>query len=322
MQRRPLLALSALGLPALAAAPASAAQARVIVGFPPGGTGDYVARTLAEQLRTRRFAGAVIVENRPGGGGVVAVQAIKAATPDGLSLLNTPASTLTILPHTHRKLPFDALHDLRPVASVSDLDFALVCHAQVPARTLREALALAAREPRFALFGTAGIGTMSHVLGTLLARRAGVELVHAPYRGGSPALQDVIGGQIPLAILSLSEALLRAQQEGRVRLLATAGTRRSRFVPDTATIEEAGFKGVAGSDWNLIVAPAATPPEVVERIGQLLLAVTDEAPFATALGRVCIEPLRLPREQIVARLAAEYQAMGKLVRDERITVDS
>lgn len=316
MKRRPLLALAAFG-----AARADAVAVRLIVGFAPGGTGDFVARALAEQLRALGMGGPLIVDNRPGGSGVLAVRALESAPADGRTLLSTPASTLTLLPHTHRRVPFDGLRDLLPLACVSELDFALACHAGMGARSAAEALTLAAARPALAIFATAGSGSMPHLLGRLLARRAGVELVHAPYRGSGPALQDLIGGQVPMGLLSLSEGLLRAHREGRVRLLATTGTRRSRFVPGIGTLQEAGFAGVAGSDWSLVAAPRATPPALAERLSSQLADACRTPAFAQTLARVCIEPMALARPQLMARLAGEHEALGRVVRDERISAE-
>lgn len=323
MKRRIFLAGAAsLGLPMIATAQNPSAVARVMVGFAAGGAGDFVTRTVADHLRSRNFAPTVIVDNRPGVGGVLAVQALKASAADGLTLLNTPASVLTILPHTHKKLPFDTLQDVTPIATVSDLDFAVVAGAGTPARSLDEMVTLARRDRRMATFGTAGVGTMSHVVGVLLGRRAGIELVHVPYRGGAPALQDAMGGQVPFAILALSELLLRGHQDGRIRVLATSGNKRTRYLPDVPTIEEAGFKGVGASDWNTIVAPPNTPPAIVERLSRLVMDITADPAYAAAIGKLCLEPLRLNHEQFAARLKAEYEAMGRFVKEERITVDS
>ena len=322
MRRRTFLTLPGMGLPMLASAQQFGATGRVMVGFAAGGAGDFVARTVAEHLRSRNFAPSVIVDNRPGVGGVLAVQALKGSIADGLTLLNTPASVLTILPHTHKKLPFDSLQDVTPIATLSDLDFAVVAGAATPAKTLQELIALAKRDPAMAVFGTAGVGTMSHVVGVQLGRRAGVNLVHVPYRGGAPVLQDAMGGQVPIAILALSDLLLRGHQEGRIRVLATSGTKRTRFLPEVPTIEEAGYKGVGASDWNTIVAPPKTPPQVVERLSRLVMEITADPAFATTIGKFCLEPLRLNHEQFAARLKAEYEAMGRFVKEERITIDS
>ena len=325
MRRRSFLATACGGIAAAALHPPINAQqgaARVLVGFAPGGTGDFVARTLADHMRAVQYAPQVIVENRPGAGGVIAVQAVKAALPDGLTLLNTPASVLTILPHTHKRPPFDALRDVVPVATVSDLDFAIVVGASTPATSLGELMALVRRDRKVAIYGTAGVGTMSHVIGVMLARRAGIEWVHAPYRGGNAALQDVLGGQLPVAILSLGETMLRAHREGRVRLLATSGARRSRYIPDVPTIEDVGYKGVVASDWNTVVAPPGTPEPLLERAAKSIAVITGDPTFATALGRMCIDPLKLPRDMMAVRLEAEHQAMGQLVRDEFISIES
>jgi tripartite-type tricarboxylate transporter receptor subunit TctC len=320
----PMQAVGGLMLagPGVAAAQSSAATGRLLVGFAPGGAGDFVARTVAEQLRARGLAGQVVVENRPGAGGVLAVQAMKSLPPDGLTLLNTPASVLTILPHAHRRPPFDTLADLTPVATVSDLDFALVAGSATPGATLAEVLAAAKRDPKVALYGTAGVGTMSHVIGAMLARRSGVELVHVAYKGGSPALQDAIAGQVPLAILAVNETMLRARQDGRLKILATSGAQRSRFLTDVPTLQEAGHEGVVASDWNTIVAPPRMAPAVVARLSALVQEMAADRQFAADLARFYLTPLKMGHEEMAARLHKEYEAMGRLIKQEGITVES
>lgn len=298
------------------------AQARLVVGFQAGGTGDFIARTLADTLRAKGFAQSVIVENRAGAGGVLSVQTVKAATPDGTTLLSTPATVLTVLPHTHRKPPFDVFKDLTPLGAVSTLDMALVTSSRSGARTVKEALDAARRDPSLAPYATAGVGTMAHVLGAQITRRSGVPLVHTPYRGGGQALQELIGDQVPLAIVSISDLLLRAQREGRVRILATSGLRRTRFLPDVPTLVESGFEGVVASDWSVIMGPPGMTPERIERVAAAVTEAATQPAYAKALDRFFVEALAMPREAVMKRLHDEYQAMGRIVQQERITVES
>lgn len=298
------------------------ATARLVIGFQAGGTGDFIARTLADTLRARAFAGSVIVENRVGAGGVLSVQAVKAAVPDGATLLSTPATVLTLLPHAHRKPPFDPFKDLTPLAAISSLDMALIASHRVKARTLQDALAAVRRDPTLAPFGSAGVGTMGHVIGAQIARRANVALVHTPYRGGGQALQDTMGDQVPLAIVSISELLLRAQREGRVQVLATSGGRRSRFLPEVPTLLESGFDGMAASDWSVVMGPPGMAEEKADRIARAIGEAAAQASYAEALARFFVEPLNLGREALLKRLRVEHEAMGRIVQQERITVES
>lgn len=304
------------------ASAAEPASARLVIGFQAGGTGDYIARSLADALRARAFAGSVIVENRVGAGGVLSVQAVKAAAPDGATLLSTPATVLTLLPHAHRKPPFDPFKDLTPLAAISSLDMAVIAANRAKARTLQEALAAVRRDAALAPYGTAGVGTMGHVIGAQLARRSGVPLVHTPYRGGGQALQDAMGDQVPLAIVSISELLLRAQREGRVQVLATSGARRSRFLPEVPTLLESGFDGMAASDWSVVMGPPGMADERAERTAAAVAMAASQLGYAEALARFFVEPLSLGREALIKRLKTEHEAMGRIVQQERITVES
>jgi tripartite-type tricarboxylate transporter receptor subunit TctC len=323
LNRRPFLALPLLALSGLPpTARAQAGAARLVVGFQPGGTGDTVARTFAEHWRLRSGQASVIVENRVGAGGVLAAQAVKAAAPDGLTLLSTPASVLTLVPHAARRAPFDALKDLVPVAATSSMDFALVAGPALKVPTFAAALDRVRSTPALALFATAGVGTMAHVIGLQIARRAHLSWVHTPYRGGGPALQDTIGGQVPLCIVAISELLLRTHREGRVRVLATAGSSRSRFMPDVPTLAESGMEGVQANDWTVVAAPAGLPAPLLARLSTQLAQTAEQPAYADALSRFMIEPLALGAEAAGKRLRVEYEAMERLVKLENIILEN
>lgn len=296
-------------------------QSRIVVGFAAGGPGDMLARLVAEQLK-KPLGGPVIVDNRPGAAGRIAIGAVKGAEADGLTMLNTPASLLTLLPHAFKGGDYNPLRDLAPVGTLSELDFALVVGAQLPARTIAEYLQLCRTNPKLASYGTAGAGTPQHMLGALLSKAADVSLTHVPYRGGSPALQDVIGGTLPASIGTLSELMISARNEGRIRILATSGNKRSVFLPDVPTIAEAGVKNVTATDWSGLLVPVKTPAAVVARLSRAVQDVVGSAEFKAALNRFYMEPLALDHKAYGERLQAEYAAWGPVVQASGFTLDA
>ena len=323
MLRRSLLTrtgawLAAAGLPTRLRAQSTS---RIVVGFAAGGPGDILARFVAEQLK-KTLGDTFIVENRPGAAGRIAINFVKGAEPDGATMLNTPASLLTLLPHALKGTEFNPLQELTPVASLSDLEFALVINAKLPAKTLGEYLQLCRTDPLAASYGTAGAGTPQHMLGALLGKVSGVALTHVAYRGGAPALQDVIGGAAPAAIGTLSDLMISSRNEGRIRILATSGTKRSAFLPDVPTMVEAGMKDVVATDCSGILVPVKTPPATVARLSKALLEVVGSPEFKAGLNRFFMEPLALDQKAYADKLRSEYEAWRPIVKASGFTLDT
>lgn len=321
MLRRNFLAASAAAAATTALPFAASAQSqhRIIVGFAAGGPGDTLARVVAEHLR--RSLGTVLVENKPGAAGRIAFDALKAAEPDGGTLLNSPSSLLTLTPHAFPAGTYQPLKDVAPVGTLAELDFALVVGPQVQARTMAEFIQFCRANPKLASYGTAGAGTPQHMVGAMLSRSVGIELTHVAYRGGAPALQDVIGGTLPACVTSLGEVMIGAAREGRLRILATTGTRRSSFLPNVPTLSEEGMKGVVASDWTGLLAPARTPPQVLARLDRVVGDMARDPEFKTALARFYMEPLAMDAATYRSRLDAEYAAWGPIVKATGFTMD-
>lgn len=294
---------------------------RIVVGFAAGGPGDILARFLAEQLK-KASGDNVIVDNKPGAAGRIAINLVKGAEGDGTTMLNSPASLLTLLPHAVKAGDFNPLQDLIPVGGLADLEFALVVGAKVQAKNLSEYLVLCRSDPKLASFGTAGAGTPQHMLGALLGRSAGITLTHIAYRGGAPALQDVIAGVSPAAIGSLSDLMLTSARDGRIRILATSGTKRSAFLPDVPTMLEAGLKDVSAADCSGILMPARTPAAVVNRFSRLLFDIVSSSEFRAGLNRFYMEPLPMESRAYAERLKAEYNTWGPLVKASGFSLDA
>jgi tripartite-type tricarboxylate transporter receptor subunit TctC len=264
MKRRLFAALAGAAL----AAPAVLAQDRtmkILVGFPPGGSADVIARLIAEKMRAL-LGQNIIVENRPGAGGRVALNEVKKAAPDGQTLILSPSGALVIQPHLYAAsvLGYDPIKDFTPVSRVSTFDFAVTVGPAAPQGDLRTVLAWMKANPSRANYATSGAGTVPHFAGLMLSQVAGVPFTHVPYRGGAPAAQDLIGGQIPLMVDTASETI-EHHKAGKVRILAVTGEQRNRALPEVPTLREIGINMTADAFFGLY-GPAGMPADVVARI--------------------------------------------------------
>jgi tripartite-type tricarboxylate transporter receptor subunit TctC len=268
MKRRHLAALAAAALATLAtfATPAALAQERTLriwVGFPPGGSADTIARLLAEKMKAS-LGQNVIVENKPGAAGRLVLGELKRMPPDGQNLVLSPSGATVIAPWLYTNLPYDPIKDFTPVARVVTFDFAITAGPAAPAGDIKSVLAWMKANPGKANYATSGAGTVPHFAGVLLSQATGVPLTHVAYRGGAPAAQDLIGGQIPLMVDTASETL-EHHKAGKVRILAVTGSQRTRALPDVPTLKEAGINVEADAFFGLY-GPPGMPADVVGRI--------------------------------------------------------
>src|SRR5688572_10884073 len=246
----------------LAAAAASAfAQApeqtiRIVFPFAAGGSGDALARLIAEHLRTA-LKQPVIVENRTGAQGRLGVQAVKAAAPDGNTILLTPVAPMSVYQHVYKALAYDPIADFAPVSQVATFDFAVAVGPQVPAASLKELVAWLKANTAQGNYGTPGAGTLPHFLAVSFGKTTGLDLRHVGYRGSAAALTDLIAGQLPIVVTTTSD-VLESHKAGRIKVLATSAAERSPFLPEVPTLKEASFDLVA-SGWYGVFAPVGTP---------------------------------------------------------------
>jgi tripartite-type tricarboxylate transporter receptor subunit TctC len=257
----------------LAAAPA-VAQApentvRVVFPFAAGGSGDALARIVAEHLRTA-LGRPTIVENRTGAQGRLGVQAVKAAAPDGNTILLTPVAPMSVYQHVYKALAYDPVADFVPVSQVATFDFAVAVGPQVPAASLKELVAWLQANPAQGSYGTPGAGTLPHFLAVSFAKATGLDLRHVGYRGSAAALTDLVAAQLPILVTTTAD-VLEAHKAGRIKVLATSDAARSPFLPETPTLREAGFNLVA-TGWYGVFAPAGTPSEAVARLSAAVAA--------------------------------------------------
>ena len=306
------------GLAALLALPALAQELpqrpiRLIVPFAAGGGTDVVARVVAEQAG-RLLAQPVVVENRSGAGAILGTEVAAKATPDGSTLL---LATLAhaVNPALYDTLPYDLLRDFRGVAFIGEVPLVLLVNPRLPAGDLRELIALLQREPGRHAFGSAGNGSAIQVAGELFRRMAAVDLLHVPYRGAAPALQDVVAGNIAMLFDSVSTTPPHLAA-GVVRALMVTSTRRSAILPEVPTAAEAGLPGYEASTWNAVLAPAATPAPVLAALHRIFAAAIQAAgPRLEAMG-VQADGSRTPAA-LDAFLRAETERWGPILRPGR-----
>jgi tripartite-type tricarboxylate transporter receptor subunit TctC len=325
LTRRHLLAATTGGL-ALAAFGARAQAlpdtARIFAGFAPGGTVDVTARRIADKLRDV-LAKTVVVENRTGAGGQIALSALKTAQPDGLTMLVTPMSMLGIYPHTYKKLPYDPAADFLPVTQAVRLDMGLAVGPMVPAgvRTLAEFVAWCKANPAQASFGSPAPGSVPHFVAELFSRAAAIDLKHVPYRGTQPAIVDLMGGQIASVSGPVGE-FLQHLPTGKVRLLATSGAARSRFSPNVGTYAEQGYKDIVFDEWFGVFVPAKTPADAVQRLSSALRKVLSAPDLVDALALMGLEAKGSTPAELAALLKQDTDRWGPLIKTIGFSAES
>ncbi len=236
---------------------------RVLLGIPAGGTQDILTRAIADAVRNS--LGPLVIDNRAGAAGRVAAETVKNAEPDGHTLLLGPASVMAMFPSAYAKLNYDPVKDFAPIINAASFELALCVHKDVPANTLAEFITWAKAQGNRVSFASYGAGTPSHFLGEMLNRAAGLQMVHVPYKGSTPARQDVMGGSIPVYFDTVGGAISMLPT-GRVKVLATSGAKRSPPMPAVPCFVEAGYKEVVASAWFAYFAPAKTPAAVLDKL--------------------------------------------------------
>lgn len=314
-------AIGSLALPA-AAQGSPLDLARFITGFAAGGTSDTLCRRLAVRL-TGGYAKSVVVENRTGAGGQIAIQALKTMAPDGSNILQTPMSMLGIYPHIYKKLAYDPLKDVTPVSLGCVFDFGFAVGPAVPANitTVPQYLAWAKQHPDGAAFGSPAAGSVPHFIGVLLGKSAGIELRHVAYRGTQPAILDMVGGQLP-AVSGPVGDFLPHLAAGKCRLLSTSGARRNKFAPAVATLSEQGLKDMVFSEWFGLFLPPGASADVVQRLNAALRPALASAEIVDGLAAMGLEAESSTPAELAARLKADYERWAPIVKAIGFTAES
>lgn len=312
-----LLACTCVAPQALADPAFPSKPVRIIVPQTPGGASDALARIVGQKL-AEKWGQPVLVENRPGAGGNVGMEAVAAAAPNGYVLLMSYVGTQAINGALYRKLSFDPVQGFAPVATLATLPFVLVSRPDAPFRNLDE-LTQAARTARIT-YGSAGNGSVNHLLGEMFNAAAGIKLAHIPYRGAAPALQDLMGGQIQLVFTSLP-SVASALRSGSLRPLAVTSARRAAAFADIPTIAEAGFADFDVNPWFGLMAPLHTPQAVIDRINQDVNAILRTPQLVASFAAQGAEPYATQPQEFTRQLLADAQRWGAVVRSSGAQVD-
>ncbi len=319
--KRAWLAAAALALSAGALAQANFPTRAVTltVGFAPGGGTDTAARIIAKKL-SENIGQPVVVENRAGAGGNIAAQHIATVAPDGYTIHLTSVGPMSVAPHMVKNLPYDPQRDIAPITMGVVFSNVIVVHPSVSAKTLAEYVALAKQKPGVLNFASSGMGSAGHLTGELLKQRAGIDIVHVPYKGGGPALTDLLGGQVSMFPAVPSTAAPHVEA-GRLRALATTGATRTALMPSVPTVAESGYPGFEATNWYAFVAPGKTPREILDFWNRELVKALKDPQIHADLMKHGLEPMPGTREELARYIVKENQTWSKVVRDAKITAD-
>lgn len=327
IHRRTFLGSGALALSGLAPTFARAQAepletARIINGFPAGTTPDVISRKVGDRL-AGRYAKAVIVENRTGAGGQLAVSAVKNAAADGSNILLTPMSMLGVYPFTYKRLPYDPVTDLTPVSMGSTFDYGIAVGPAVPesVKNIPELMEWYKANPTKANISSSAAGSPLHFVGVMMGRAAGVNLTHVAYRGTPPAINDMLGGNMP-ALCGPLGTFLPLIGAGRIRLLASSGAERSRFTPNVPTLAEQGYKDLVFSEWYGFYAPARTPSAIVQQLNRELQQALVSKDVVDVLAGVGMEAAPSSPEQLAAVLKKDLETWGPIVKAIGFTAEN
>lgn len=305
--------LAAAGGDALAQAPPYPAKSvRLVLGFPPGTNVDVLARPLAQRM-TEALGQPVVVDNRPGATGLIANEFVARAPADGYTLLVAPGSSLTSTPHLKLKMPYDSLKDFAPIIQINSFPQVLIVNPGVPAKTVKELIAVARARPGVLTFGSSGSGSAFHLAGELFKSMAKVDMLHVPYKGGNLALNDLLGGRIDLMFYSLAIANTQINA-GKVRAIAVTGLTRDPLQPKLPTIDEAGLKGYEITGWHGFFAPAGTPREIVQRLSSTVAKILGTPEIRDLWASQGMAVVTNTPEQFAQRLRADFEKYGRIVK--------
>jgi len=326
MKRR-LLCHAALALSmGLAAATASAQGAagypsrpiKIVVPFAPGGTTDALARLLGQRL-TQSWGQPVVVENKAGAGATLGADMVAKSAPDGYTLL-MGATHHTIAQNVYNKVPYHFGRDFAPVTIVALVPNMVVVNANVPARTIQEFIALAKSQPGKLNYGSAGAGTAHHLIGEMFKLKAGVDLVHVPYKGSSPAVADLLSGQVQLMFDTVTSGLPQVKA-GKTRALAVTTAKRSSALPDVPSLSETVLPGFDVGTWFGILAPAATPPDITAKLNAEIVKIVSNPDVRKQLLEMGSEPVANTQAQMAAQIKSELDQFESLARQIKLTVE-
>ena len=317
------LALGAMAATGLMGAPAfaqawPARPISLIVPFPAGGTTDVLARAVGLEL-SKSLGQPVVVESRPGAGATLGADFVAKSKPDGYTLL-MGAVHHTIATSVYKKLPYDFQKDFAPVSTVALVPNVLVVNPAVPAKNVKELLALAKAEPGKLTYGSNGNGTGQHLIGAQFESMGGVQMLHVPYKGSGPLTTDLLGGQITMSFDTITPVLPHIKA-GKLRALAVTTNKRSAALPDVPTLDETGLKGFNLGTWFGVLAPAATPRDIVARLSTELARIVNSPEFRKKMDDIGAEPVGNTPEQMARQIAEDTERFARLVKDAKVAIE-
>jgi len=306
------LAAALLACPPAFAQSYPAKPVRIVVGVPPGGTTDVVARLVGQKL-AGQLGQQVVIDNRGGAGGNIGAELVAKSAPDGYTLFLATIGTMTINPHLYRQMPFDTLRDFAAVSQLTSMPQVLALHPSVPARTLRDLIALARAQPGSLNFASGGSGTAIHLAGELFKSMTGTQMVHVPYKGSAPAMTDLLSGQVSIMFDQIVTAMPHVQS-GRLRALGVTTAKRSAIAPDLPTLGESGLPGYEITTWHGLLAPAGTPREIVAKLSGETARALQAADVREKFAGQGVDPVSSTPEQFHAFMQSELEKWGKVVK--------
>ncbi|NJD87133.1 MAG: tripartite tricarboxylate transporter substrate binding protein [Betaproteobacteria bacterium] len=314
-------ALLAAAILALGAAPAALAQAypsktiRILVGFAPGGAMDIVARTVGQKLASS-LGQTVIIDNKPGAASNIAIRQLIDSPPDGYTVMLV-ANGLTANPLLYTQQPFDPNTDVVPITLVARLPVVIAANAKSELTTLQKVIEASKARPGSVNYGSPGAGSTPHLATEMFARAAGIQLTHIPYKGGKPAITDVLGGQLPLVAVNAVE-VLPLVKDGKLRVLAALSAQRVSTLPDAPTIAESGFPGFEASVWHAFIAPKGTPPAIVAKLNAEIHKALADPEVKERLAGLGAEVAPTTPQELATLVRTEFERYGKLIREANI----
>ena len=291
---------------------------RIVVPFAPGGAADYVARIVAKELTEAGLAKA-IVDNKPGANGIIGVDAVAKAPPDGTTIVLSALGALTINPHL-QPVPYAPLLDLAPISLAVINPLTIVVRKDLPATSIAELIALAKGKPGKLTAGTSGAGSVLHVALELLNQKAGVDITHVPYKGEGPAASDLVNGQIDMAVLTIVSVQAHVNS-GAIRVIAVTGGKRAFALPQVATIAEQGVAGYEAEAWNAFLAPGKTPPEIIAKLNKDITGILKRPAVLEGLRQRGSEVVASTPEEFTIALKRDFEKYGALAKSANIKLD-
>ena len=314
-----LIALSAGAMGTCTAQSYPGKSVRIIVPFAPGGPNDVIARVVGQKL-TELWGHTFFVENRGGAGGTIGVEAGVKSAPDGYTLIMGGSSNLAVAPSLYAKLPYDPLRDIAPVSNCAFVPYVVTVNPRVPARTMKELVAIAKTKAGYLSYGSSGTGSMSSLAAELINSTMGTKIIHVPYKGTAPSVTDMIAGQIDMMVADLS-AVAPHVKSGKLHMIATAGSKRTRGAPNLPTVAESGYPGYAVDAWFGIVAPAKTPPDIVGKLSGAIMNAMKSPDVRSRFDQLGYDPVGNTAAEFAATLHADIEKFGRVIKAAGIKIE-